>query len=178
MDENALLISDVGSHKMWIARNFMTCCPGGCIISNGLASMGIALPGGIAASLANPDRTVVSAMGDGGFMMNSQELETAKRTGATYTNVVFRDDDFGLISWKQQMHRNRSVSTEFTNPDISAYAESFGIEAYNPQTVEELRQCLPEAVGKQELNVVEIPISTHVNEELTQKLEQETGQEG
>lgn len=172
MDSNSVLISDVGSHKMWIARNFKTCCPGGCIISNGLASMGIALPGGIAASLADPERTVVSAMGDGGFMMNSQELETARRVGANYTNVVFRDDDFGLISWKQSMSKGRAVSTEFNNPDIKEYAESFGINSYrlgDPQTIKDQ---LPEIVNSGELSVVEIPISTHVNDELTSKLEQ------
>ncbi len=171
MDDDSLLISDVGSHKMWIARNFMTCCPGGCIISNGLASMGIALPGGIAASLAEPERTIVSAMGDGGFLMNSQELETAKRVGATYTNIVFRDDDYGLISWKQSMNRGRSVSTRFDNPDITAYAESFNINAHRLETASDIRNRLPEIVHSGELSVVEVPISTHVDDELIGKLD-------
>jgi len=103
MDDSGLLISDVGSHKMWIARNFQTCAPNGCIISNGLASMGISLPGGIAASLIDPGRQIVAAMGDGGFMMNSQELETAKRLGVGFTVLVFNDNDYGLISWKQRI---------------------------------------------------------------------------
>jgi len=92
MDDSGLLISDVGSHKMWIARNYPTCVPNGCIISNGLASMGISLPGAVAASLIDPDRQVVAAMGDGGFLMNSQELETAKRLGVRCTFVIFNDN--------------------------------------------------------------------------------------
>src|SRR5438445_7355945 len=100
LPDDGLLISDVGSHKIWIARNFPTYHPNGCIISNGLAAMGIALPGGIAAALAEPGRPIVAAMGDGGFLMNSQELETAKRLGVGYTILVFNDNDYGLISWK------------------------------------------------------------------------------
>lgn len=171
MDEEGLLISDVGSHKMWIARNFPTCCPGGCIISNGLASMGIALPGGIAASLADPDRQVVAAMGDGGFMMNVQELETAKRLGARFTCLVFNDYDYGLISWKQHLSRGRSVSTRIDNPNFKALAESFGIRGYRPETVPALKTQLQEAVAADELTLVEVPVDARVNNALVQKLE-------
>lgn len=170
LDDDALLISDVGTHKMWIARNYPTYCPNGCIISNGLASMGISLPGGIAAGMLNGDRQIVSVMGDGGFMMNSQELETAKRLGVGYTNIVFNDNDYGLISWKQHQHRQRSVSTKIENPDFKRYAESFGINGYRPESLEELRFTLNKTIKNKELCVIEIPISTHVNNELTDKL--------
>lgn len=170
LDDDALLISDVGTHKMWIARNYPTYCPNGCIISNGLASMGISLPGGIAAGMLNGDRQIVSVMGDGGFMMNSQELETAKRLGVGYTNIVFNDNDYGLISWKQHQHRQRSVSTKIENPDFKRYAESFGINGYRPESLEELRSTLNKTIKNKELCVIEIPISTHVNNELTDKL--------
>ncbi|MFW6199085.1 MAG: thiamine pyrophosphate-dependent enzyme, partial [Gemmatimonadota bacterium] len=143
MDDSGLLISDVGSHKMWIARNFPTYCAGGCIISNGLASMGIALPGAIAAALAQPGRQVVAAMGDGGFLMNSQELETARRLDVGFTAIVLNDDDYGLISWKQAMSRGRSVSTRISNPDFVKYAESFGVAGYRPESYGELREVLP-----------------------------------
>ena len=171
MNAEDLLISDVGSHKMWIARNFQTYEPNGCIISNGMASMGIALPGGIAGALEDPDRNVVSAMGDGGFMMNSQELETAKRIGANFTCLVFQDDDYGLISWKQEMSKGKSVSTRFGNPDFIEYAGSFDIKAYRPQTPDELTDVLSEAVHTNELNLVNVPVSTDVNDEITEKLE-------
>src|SRR5699024_3443052 len=172
LPESGLLISDVGSHKMWIARNFLTCCPNGCIISNGLASMGIALPGGIAASLADPDRHIVAAMGDGGFMMNVQELETAKRLGVGFTTVIFNDNDYGLISWKQQMNTGKSTGTRISNPDFKALTESFDIKGYRPKTVSELKQQLEHTIGSRELAVIEIPVDPSVNSELTEKLDE------
>jgi acetolactate synthase-1/2/3 large subunit len=172
LDDQGLLISDVGSHKMWIARNFPTCCPNGCIISNGLASMGISLPGAIAASLVDPDRQVVAVMGDGGFLMNSQELETARRLDTGFTAVVVNDDDYGLISWKQKMSRGRSVGTRIGNPDIRAYAESFGIRADRPETVGELRACLAEAIPSRELRLVEVRVDPAVNTELVERLDE------
>ncbi len=155
---------------MWIARNFPTGCAGGCIISNGLASMGIALPGGIAAALVDPERQVVAAMGDGGFLMNAQELETAKRLGVGFTVVVFNDNDYGLISWKQRRSRGRSVGTRIGNPDIVAFAESFGVAGYRPEGTAELRQVLESTLGTGELAVVEIPVDAGVNNDLVEKL--------
>jgi acetolactate synthase I/II/III large subunit len=169
MDDDDLLISDVGSHKMWIARNFPTHSPNGCIISNGLASMGISLPGAIAAALEDPKRHIVAAMGDGGFLMNSQELETAKRLKLGFTVIVFNDNDYGLIRWKQEMSQGKNFGTTITNPDFKAYAESFGIKGYKPKTVPELKEQLKQAVHSKELCLMEIPISTHVNVELINK---------
>ena len=170
MEEEDLLISDVGSHKMWIARNFPTRCPNGCLISNGLASMGFALPGAVAAALHDPNRRIVAAMGDGGFLMNSQELETAKRLGVAFTVLIFNANDYGLISWKQQISRGHSTGTRLTNPDFKAYAESFGITGYHPRTLAELQQQLREAVSSRKLCVMEVPVDTHVNVELIKKL--------
>lgn len=171
MGEEDLLISDVGSHKLWIARNFPVNCPNGCLISNGLASMGIALPGAVAAALQNPDRRVVAAMGDGGFLMNSQELETAKRLGVAFTVIIFNDNDYGLISWKQQMSQGRTTGTRLTNPDFKRYAESFGITGYSPRTVTEVKEQLQAAMTSKRLCVVEIPVDPRVNFELVRKLQ-------
>ena len=110
-------------------------------------------------------------MGDGGFLMNSQELETAKRIGAGYTCIVFNDNDYGLISWKQTMSKGRSVSTRITNPDFKAYAESFGIKGYAPATVSQLREQLGEAIKSKELSVVEVPVDASVNSALVEKLD-------
>ncbi|MFN2555744.1 MAG: acetolactate synthase large subunit [Nitriliruptorales bacterium] len=170
LDDGGLMISDVGSHKMWIARNFPTFIPNGCIISNGLASMGIALPGAIAAALVDPSRPIIAAMGDGGFLMNAQELETAKRLGAAFTALVFNDFDYGLISWKQEMSRESSVSTRIDNPDFRQYAESFGIRGYCPRDLAELRSVLYQAVASKELCVVEVRVDASVNHELVEKL--------
>jgi acetolactate synthase-1/2/3 large subunit len=170
LDDHGLLISDVGSHKMWIARNFPTCCPNGCVISNGLASMGISLPGGIAASLLDPERQVVAAMGDGGFLMNSQELETAKRIGVGFTVLIFNDNDYGLISWKQRISWGRSTGTKIGNPNFKAYAESFGIRGYRPQSLRELKEQLRSAIPSKELCVIEVPVDPSVNNALVDKL--------
>jgi acetolactate synthase-1/2/3 large subunit len=170
LDDDGLVISDVGSHKIWIARNFPTYTANGCIISNGLASMGIALPGAIAASLIDPDRQVVAIMGDGGFLFNSQELETAKRLGVGFTVVIFNDDDYGMISWKQKLSRGQSVSTRITNPDFKAYAESFGIQAYRPENLSELNEQLSAAITSKELSVVEVRVDSQVNQQLIQDL--------
>lgn len=167
-----ILISDVGSHKMWIGRNYPVYEPNSVIISNGLASMGIALPGGIAAKLAYPDRRVVAAMGDGGFLMNSQEIETACRCGVGFTILVFNDNDYGLISWKQIGHTGKKFGTVLTNPDYVKYAESFGIEGYSPKTLDELRAVLDTTISSQKLSIVEIPIDPSVNYELSKKLNQ------
>jgi acetolactate synthase I/II/III large subunit len=170
MADNDLLISDVGSHKLWIGRNWQTYMPNTCIISNGLATMGFALPGGIAAALIDQNRGIVAAMGDGGFLMNSQELETAKRLGVGFVVLVFNDNDYGLISWKQEMHAAHSTGTKLTNPDFKAYAESFGIKGYRPKTVAELRSQLKGALASHELCVIEVPVDQRVNMALTRKL--------
>lgn len=96
------MISDVGAHKVWAARLYQAYEPNTVIISNGFAAMGISLPGAIAAKLVHPEPKVVALAGDGAFMMNSQELETAKRIGTAITVVVWRDDAYGLIDWKQR----------------------------------------------------------------------------
>jgi len=171
MNPGDILISDVGSHKVWIGRNYPVYEPNSVVISNGLASMGIAVPGGMAAKLAFPDKQVVSIMGDGGFMMNSQEIETAKRMGVGYTIIVFNDNDYGLISWKQTGHAGRTFGTALTNPDFRKYAESFGIKAYTPKTLAELNDDLSTAITSNELNLVEIPIHPGINYELSSKLE-------
>ncbi|MBN1653117.1 MAG: acetolactate synthase large subunit [Deltaproteobacteria bacterium] len=171
LDDDGLLISDVGSHKIWIARNFPTFHPNGCIISNGLASMGIALPGAIAASLIDPNRQVVAAMGDGGFLFNSQELETAKRLGVAFTVIIFNDEDYGMISWKQKLSRGESVSTKITNPDFKAYAESFGIPAYRPRNLAQLREQLMSSIRSRKLSVIEVRVDPKVNHQLVQELD-------
>jgi len=170
MDDDGLLISDVGTHKMWIARNFPTNCPNGCLISNGMASMGIALPGAIAASLDNPGRSIVAAMGDGGFLMNAAELETARRLGSGFVAIVFNDNDYGLISWKQHLSRQKSVSTRIGNPDFPAFVKSFGVEGLRAETPAQLRDILQDRLSRHTLCVIEVPIQTNVNNELVEEL--------
>jgi acetolactate synthase-1/2/3 large subunit len=170
MKDDDIILSDVGAHKMWIARNFEVYKPNTCIIGNGLAAMGIALPGGIAAKLASPKFRVVSVMGDGGFLMNSQEIETAKRIGVPFVIVVLNDNDYGLISWKQTTSKGKSYGTKLTNPDFQMYAESFGIKAYHPKSRRDVGKTLEKAINSNELCLVAIDIDPSVNLELSKKL--------
>ncbi len=170
LKDDDIVISDVGAHKVWIGRNFPVYTPGTCIISNGFASMGIAVPGGVAAKLAHPDRHVVAISGDGGFLMNSQELETAKRIGANFTILLLSDDNYGLITWKQQMSVNKQFGTKISNPDFVAYAESFGIRGYHPKNKSELERDLGAAIKSGELSVVVAHIDPSVNTQLSHYL--------
>jgi acetolactate synthase-1/2/3 large subunit len=107
LGDNDILISDVGAHKLWIARMYGCAVPNTCIISNGFASMGIALPGALGAKLLYPDRRVLAACGDGGFLMTVQELETAVRLGTNFVSLIFEDSSYGVIKWKQLKHYPR-----------------------------------------------------------------------
>ncbi len=166
---DGIIISDVGAHKMWIGRMFPVYEPGTCIISNGLASMGIALPGGIAARLAYPDRQIVAVNGDGGFLMNAQELETATRIGAGFTTIILNDNNYGLITWKQEQSAGKSFGTALTNPDFVKFAESFGIRAHHPTTEDELETVLREALPSKEMRVVVVDIDASANALLAAK---------
>jgi acetolactate synthase-1/2/3 large subunit len=157
MADEDVLISDFGSHKMAIAQNYPTYEPNTCIISNGLAAMGISVPGGIAADLA-VDGNVVAATGDGGFLMNAAEIDTATRLNCEYTILVFNDNDYGLISEKQIEHTGEHFGTELTNPDIVAFAESFGIDAYRPAGWNGLKSVLVEVTPTPGMALVEIPL--------------------
>ncbi|MFI5406199.1 MAG: acetolactate synthase large subunit [Nitrososphaerales archaeon] len=141
-----ILISDVGAHKLWIAKIFKTFSPNTCIISNGFCSMGFALPGSIGAQLACPSRKVVTMSGDGGFLMNVQELETAVRLQLPIIIIVWCDSDLGVISTKQRLEFGRSVFTNFNNPDFVKLAESFGAKGYRVTSTEEFSCVLREAL--------------------------------
>ena len=165
-----IVVSDVGAHKVWVARLYKAYEPNTVIISNGFAAMGISLPGAIAAKLVNPERKVVALCGDGGFLMNSQELETAKRIGANITVVIWRDDGYGLIDWKQRNEFGRPFGVEFGNPDFVAYAESFGIAGFRPSSAADLLPTLHRALDVDGPAVVEVPIDYRENLRLTERL--------
>jgi len=153
-----LLISDVGAHKLWLGRFFRTMKPNTVIISNGLSAMGIALPGGIAAKLADPDRRVMTLSGDGGFLMSVHELETAKRERTATVNLVFRDGGLGSIRWKQMAKFGRMTGTGFDNPDFVRLAEAFGIRGFRVEHPSELSSVLSEALQEASPTVVDVPV--------------------
>ena len=112
-----ILLCGVGAHKMWVGRYYHCHEPNTCLISNGFCSMGMPLPGAIAAHLVHPDRRIFVVTGDGDFLMNVQEMETAKRLGSDITVMVWEDHDYGLITWKQQTEFGRHMDMTFGNPD-------------------------------------------------------------
>jgi acetolactate synthase-1/2/3 large subunit len=165
-----IVVSDVGAHKVWVARLYQAYEPSTVIISNGFAAMGISIPGAIAAKLVHPDRKVVALCGDGGFLMNSQELETATRIGANITVVVWRDDGYGLIDWKQRNEFGRPFGVTFGNPDFVDYARSFGIAGFRPASAADLLPTLRRALEIDGPALVEVPIDYRENLRLTEHL--------
>lgn len=165
-----IVVSDVGAHKIWIARLFQAYEPNTVVISNGFAAMGIAVPGAIAAALVHPDRTVVAVTGDGGFLMNVQELETAVRLGLPIKVVVWRDDGYGLIDWKQRSAFGRPFGVEFGNPDLVGLARAFGLAAFRPTSTAELPAVLREAFADPGPALVDVPVDYAENLRLTERL--------
>ena len=152
-----ILISDVGLHKLWIARLFPAHEPDTVFIANGLAGMGIALPTAIAAQLVHRDRKVVTVNGDGGFLMNCQELETAKRLGLPVVNVIWENKQFGSIVWKQDKKFGRHFGVDFTNPDFVKLAEAFGIPGFRCEAVEDFAEHLKHCLELDEPSILVAP---------------------
>lgn len=165
-----IVICDVGAHKMWMARMFRCEYPNTCIISNGFASMGIAVPGAIAARLAYPQRKVVAVTGDAGFLMNSQEIETAMRMHVPIVILIWNDCSYGLIEWKQMNIYGRQTNVKFTNPDFVKYADSFGAKGYRVERAEDLLPILRTALADNTVSIIDCPVDYRENLKLTEKL--------
>jgi acetolactate synthase-1/2/3 large subunit len=169
MGPEDIAICDVGAHKMWMARHYHSDCPNTCIISNGFAAMGIAIPGAIAAKLVHPDKRVVAVTGDGGFMMNCQELETALRVGTPFVTLIFNDGGYGLIEWKQLNYFGTSSFIKFGNPDFVKFAESMGLKGYRVESTQDLIPTLEEAFRQEVPTVIDVPVDYGENLRLSQK---------
>lgn len=164
-----IVISDVGAHKMWMARHYHCDRPNTCLISNGFAAMGIAIPGALAAKLVYPDRHVVAVTGDGGFMINMQELETALRLGVAFTTIIFNDGGYGLIEWKQQQYYGEASFIKFGNPDFVRLAESMGLKGYRVESSADFMPCLESALAQDVPTIVDCPIDYKENLMFSQK---------
>jgi acetolactate synthase-1/2/3 large subunit len=170
MGKSDLLISDVGAHKIWIARMYPVHEPNTCLISNGFAAMGFALPAAIAAKLVQPEQRVLVVCGDGGFMMNCQELETACRLKTPFVTLIFNDGGYGLIGWKQRRRSEREVGVSFTNPDFVKLADSFGAKGYRVERAKDLVPLLEEAFRQTVPAVIDLPVDYTENLRLTEKM--------
>jgi acetolactate synthase-1/2/3 large subunit len=164
-----IVISDVGAHKMWMARQYHCSRPNTCLISNGFAAMGIAIPGALAAKLVHPQRQIVAVTGDGGFMMNMQELETALRVNTPFVTIVFNDGGYGLIEWKQKSYFGRSSHTRFGNPDFVKLSESMGLKGYRIETTADFIPTLKTALAQSVPAVIDCPIDYQENLMFSQK---------
>ncbi|MFF8652276.1 acetolactate synthase large subunit [Streptomyces griseoluteus] len=170
LDRHDLVLADTGAGKMWMSRLYPTYESDTCLVSNGLSTMGFALPGAIAAKLARPDRRVLAVMGDGSFLMNSQELETAVRERVPLVVLALVDDEYGLITWKMELELGRHSHTRFTNPDLVAYAESFGAHGYRVEAAGQLLPVLRRALEKDAVSVIACPVDYSENLRLTDRL--------
>jgi acetolactate synthase I/II/III large subunit len=158
-----ILVSDVGLHKLWIGRTFPAFEPNTVLIANGLAGMGFAIPAAIAAKLVHPQRRVVAVSGDGGFLMNCQELETAVRLRTPFVNVVWENGQYGSIVWKQEARFGSHFGTEFSNPDFVRLAESFGMPAWRCESIDDYRARLREALTLDVPSLIALPIDYSVD---------------
>jgi acetolactate synthase I/II/III large subunit len=154
LDEKDIVISDVGAHKLWIAKVYDTFNPNTCLITNGFCSMGFALPGAIAAQLARSNQKVVAMCGDGGFLMNVQEIETAVRLKLPIIIIVWCDCDFGMISLKQIHEFGKSAFTRFNNPDFVTLAQSFGARGYDVKSTKDFCNILEKAKESTDVPVI------------------------
>ena len=168
--EDVVLV-DSGAVKMWMARLYPTYRPDTCLVSNGLSTMGFALPGALGVKLAYPGRKVLAVTGDGGFLMNSQEIETALREKIPFVILVWVDGSYGLIKWKMAMQLHRSSQVDFGNPDFVKFAESFGAQGYFIQAAGDLLPTLRQALAEDTVSVIACPVDYSENTKLTEKLE-------
>jgi acetolactate synthase I/II/III large subunit len=174
LDREDILISDVGLHKLWIGRMFPAYEPNTVLIANGLAGMGFAVPAAVAAKLVHPDRRVVTVNGDGGFLMNAQELETAVRIGTPFVNVIWENQQYGSIVWKQDKKFGTHFGTDFTNPDFVRLAESFGIPAWRCGSADEFGDRLEHALTLDVPSLIVLPIDYSIDVAISEELGTET----
>ncbi|MCH8103174.1 MAG: acetolactate synthase large subunit [Chloroflexi bacterium] len=165
-----ILLSDVGAHKMWIARYYQCDEPNTCLIPNGFAAMGFALPGAISASIVHPERKILAIAGDGGFLMNVQEMETAVRLKSNLTVMVWVDGAYGLIEWKQNTQFGRHTPLSFGNPDFGKLAAAFGWEYFPVANASDVRPMLDSALSHDGPSLITIPIDYRENALLTERL--------
>jgi acetolactate synthase I/II/III large subunit len=174
LGRNDILVSDVGLHKLWIGRMFPAHEPNTVLIANGLAGMGFALPCAIAAKLVHPDRRVVTVNGDGGFMMNVQELETAKRLKTPIVNIIWENHQFGSIVWKQDKKFGEHFGVDFTNPDFVKLADAFGLPAWRCESATDFGERLRHALSLDEPSLIVLPIDYSLDVAMGEELGTET----
>ncbi|MEM9192315.1 MAG: acetolactate synthase large subunit, partial [Myxococcota bacterium] len=164
LPDNGIISLDNGMYKIWFARQYRAAEPNTVLLDNALATMGAGLPGAMAAKIVHPECKVVAICGDGGFMMNSQELETAVRLDLNIAVIVLRDDSYGMIKWKQAGMSFPDYGLDFKNPDFVKYAESYGAKGHRVTATGELTKLLGECLDTGGVHLIEVPIDYAENE--------------
>lgn len=165
-----IVLVDTGAAKMWMARLYPTYERNTCLISNGLSTMAFSLPGALGVKLARPDAKVLAVMGDGAFLMNSQEIETAVREQIPLVVLIWEDNGYGLIEWKMDLELGAHYNVGFTNPDVVKYAESFGAKGYRINAADELLPTLRSALASDGVSIIACPVDYSENISLTNRL--------
>ncbi|RME54379.1 MAG: acetolactate synthase large subunit, partial [Deltaproteobacteria bacterium] len=166
MPEDGIIALDNGIYKIWFARNYKAYRPNTVLLDNALATMGAGLPSAIAAKLVHPDRKVLAVCGDGGFMMNAQELETAVRLALDLVVLVLNDGAYGMIKWKQSQMNFPAFGLEFGNPDFVRYAESYGAKGHRLGSADELVPQLEAAFAEGGVHLIDVPIDYSDNDRI------------
>lgn len=166
MPSEGIVALDNGIYKIWFARNYKAHKPNTVLLDNALATMGAGLPSAMAAHLIYPDRPVIAVCGDGGFMMNSQELETALRLSMHITVVILRDDDYGMIRWKQTRMGYAEFGVSYANPDFVKYAEAYGASGYRVESAGAFLPLLEHCIKTPGVHVIDCPVDYSENDQI------------
>jgi acetolactate synthase-1/2/3 large subunit len=169
MSHEDILTLDNGIYKLWFSRLYRTYKPNTFLLDNALATMGAGLPSGIMAKMLRPDRNVLAVVGDGGFMMNSRELETALRYNVPLVVLLLNDNAFGFIKWEQQAKGFPNYGLDYTNPDFVKYAESYGAIGMKVKEGDNLSELLRDAFSLKTVVLIECPVDYSVNYEMFSK---------
>ncbi|WP_217539201.1 acetolactate synthase large subunit [Stenotrophomonas sp. GbtcB23] len=163
MPEDGIVCLDNGMYKIWFARNYRTHVANTLLLDNALATMGAGLPSAMMASMLYPDRRVLAVCGDGGFMMNSQEMETAVRLGLNLVVIILNDSAYGMIRWKQAVDGFEDFGMRFGNPDFVRYAEAYGAKGSRVTSVEALVPTIEAAFAGGGVHLLDVPIDYSEN---------------
>src|SRR5829696_3475155 len=169
MPADGILCLDNGVYKIWFARNYPARGPNTVLLDNALATMGAGLPSAMASAMIYPDRKVMAICGDGGFMMNSQEMETSVRLGLNLTVLILRDDAYGMIRWKQANMGFEDFGLTYGNPDFVKYAESYGASGHRVDSAEALEGVLGQCLGTPGVHLIDCPIDYSENDRILNK---------
>ena len=169
MPKDGIVTLDNGVYKIWFARNYPAAMRNTLLLDNALATMGAGLPSAMAAKLVYPDRPVITVCGDGGFMMNSQELETAVRLGLHIVIIILRDDAYGMIKWKQSNMGFDNYGLDYGNPDFVKYVESYGGKGWRISAANQLEEQIKACLATPDVHLIDVPVDYRLNDETLNK---------